>query len=229
MKKLKRIVASLLAVLMLLGVAPVTALAGEIELHRINTTQQPAEEPAQEPVLGSEDVLPEEDVAEAAEPAAVSGSSLDYRIVHLDCGRKYFSVEYIKSVIDTMAENGFNQLELAFGNGGLRFVLDNMDIKSESSTLHNSEDVKAAIRQGNERFYNDPNGNSLSETDMKAIITYARAKVLKLFRCSICPDTWTACLAATFSPNTNFPVRRALSTSTIAMLLISARHCLNFM
>ena len=179
MKKLKRIVASLLAVLMLLGVAPVTALAGEIELHHINTTQQPAEEPAQEPVLGSEDVLPEEDVAEAAEPAAVS-SSLGYRIVHLDCGRKYFSVEYIKSVIDTMAENGFNQLELAFGNGGLRFVLDNMDIKSESSTLHNSEDVKAAIRQGNERFYNDPNGNSLSETDMKAIITYAQSKGVEI-------------------------------------------------
>ena len=180
MKKLKRIVASLLAVLMLLGVAPVTALAGEIELHHINTTQQPAEEPAQEPVLSSEDVLPEEDVAEAAEPAAVSGSSLDYRIVHLDCGRKYFSVEYIKSVIDTMAENGFNQLELAFGNGGLRFVLDNMDIKSESSTLHNSEDVKAAIRQGNERFYNDPNGNSLTETDMKAIITYAQSKGVEI-------------------------------------------------
>ena len=181
MKKLKRIVASLLAVLMLLGVAPVTALAGEIELHHINTTQQPAEEPAQEPVLGSEDVLPEEDVAEAAEPAAVSSSSsLDYRIVHLDCGRKYFSVEYIKSVIDTMAENGFNQLELAFGNGGLRFVLDNMDIKSGSSTLHNSEDVKAAIKQGNERFYNDPNGNSLTETNMKAIITYAQSKGVEI-------------------------------------------------
>lgn len=180
MKKFKKLVASLLAVLMLLGVAPVTALAGEIELHRINTTQQPVEEPAQEPVLGSEDVLSEEDVAEAAEPAAVSSSSLDYRIVHLDCGRKYFSVEYIKSVIDTMAENGFNQLELAFGNGGLRFVLDNMDIKSGSSTLHNSEDVKAAIRQGNERFYNDPNGNSLSETDMKAIITYAQSKGVEI-------------------------------------------------
>lgn len=180
MKKLKRIVASLLAVLMLLGVTPVMALAGEIELHHINTTQQPAEEPAQEPVLSSEDVLPEEDVAEAAEPAAVSSGSLDYRIVHLDCGRKYFSVEYIKSVIDTMAENGFNQLELAFGNGGLRFVLDNMDIKSGSSTLHNSEDVKAAIRQGNERFYNDPNGNNLTETDMKAIITYAQSKGVEI-------------------------------------------------
>lgn len=180
MKKLKRIVASLLAVLMLLGVAPVTALAGEIELHRINTTQQPAEEPAQEPVLSSEDVLPEEDVAEAAEPAAVSSSSLDYRIVHLDCGRKYFSVEYIKSVIDTMAENGFNQLELAFGNGGLRFVLDNMDIKSGSSTLHNSEDVKAAIKQGNERFYNDPNGNYLTEDEMRTIITYAQSKGVEI-------------------------------------------------
>ena len=179
-EEVKKIVASLLAVLMLLGVAPITALAGELELHRINTTQQPAEEPAQEPVLDSEDVLPEEDVAETAEPAAVSGSSLDYRIVHLDCGRKYFSVEYIKSVIDTMAENGFNQLELAFGNGGLRFVLDNMDIKSESSTLHNSEDVKAAIEQGNERFYNDPNGNSLTETDMKAIITYAQSKGVEI-------------------------------------------------
>ena len=74
MKKFKKLVASLLAVLMLLGVAPVTALAGEIELHHINTTQQPAEEPAQEPVLSSEDVLPDEDVAEAAEPAAVSSS-----------------------------------------------------------------------------------------------------------------------------------------------------------
>lgn len=179
-EEVKKIVASLLAVLMLLGVAPVTALAGEIELHRINTTQQPAEEPAQEPVLSSEDVLLEEDVAEAAEPAAVSSSSLDYRIVHLDCGRKYFSVEYIKSVIDTMAENGFNQLELAFGNGGLRFVLDNMDIKSGSSTLHNSEDVKAAIKQGNEKFYNDPNGNYLTEDEMRTIITYAQSKGVEI-------------------------------------------------
>ena len=85
MKKFKKLVASLLAVLMLLGVAPVTALAGEIELHHINTTQQPAEEPAQEPVLSSEDVLPEEDVAEAAEPAAVSSSGVA-RLVQRGCG-----------------------------------------------------------------------------------------------------------------------------------------------
>lgn len=83
MKKLKRIVASLLAVLMLLGVAPVTALAGEIELHRINTTQQPAEEPAQEPVLGSEDVLPEEYDVDA-ETAAQDVNALLEKLRELD-------------------------------------------------------------------------------------------------------------------------------------------------
>ena len=116
MKKFKKLVASLLAVLMLLGVTPVTALAGEIELHRINTTQQPAEEPAQEPVLSSEDVLPEEDVAEAAEPAAVSGSSEFIRIFHLDCGRKYFSVSEIEGIIDQLAANHFTHIQLAFGH-----------------------------------------------------------------------------------------------------------------
>lgn len=146
MKKLKRIVASLLAVLMLLSVAPVTALAGEIELHRINTTQQPAEEPAQEPVLSSEDVLPEEDVAEAAEPAAVSSSGF-YRIVHLDCGREYFTKQWIIALINEMSAAGYNQLQLAFGNGGFRFCLDDMAVSG-----YTSEQVKNAIEAGNEHY-----------------------------------------------------------------------------
>lgn len=102
-----------------------------------------------------------------------AASTLNNRIVHLDCGRKYFSVAYIKGVIDSMAENGFNQLELAFGNGGLRFVLDDMTIKNGSTTLFDSNDVKAAVSEGNNNFYNDPNGNALTEDDMKAIINYA--------------------------------------------------------
>lgn len=99
---------------------------------------------------------------------AADAAALQYRMVHLDCGRKYFSVDYIKGVIDTMYENGFNQLELAFGNGGLRFVLDNMDIVVDGSTLHYSDAVKAAIKEGNESFYNDPNGNSLNETERRS-------------------------------------------------------------
>lgn len=102
-----------------------------------------------------------------------AASTLNNRIVHLDCGRKYFSVAYIKGVIDSMAENGFNQLELAFGNGGLRFVLDDMTIKNGSTTLFDSNAVKTAVLEGNNNFYKDPNGNALTEDDMKAIISYA--------------------------------------------------------
>lgn len=177
MKKLKKIVASLLAVLMLLGVAPVTALAGEIELHRINTTQQPAEEPAQEPVLSSEDVLPEEDIAEAAEPAAVSSSSEFYRIVHLDCGRKYFSVENIKKLIDTAAQYGYNQVQLAFGNGGCRFLLDDMELSFDGVTM-SSDTVKTNITNGNYSFNGDT--RYLTQSNMDAIIAYANTKGIEI-------------------------------------------------
>ena len=207
MKKLKKIVASLLAVLMLLGVAPVTALAGEIELHHINTTQQPAEEPAQEPVLSSEDVLPEEDVAEAAEPAAVSGSSLDYRIVHLDCGREYFTKQWIIALINEMSAAGYNQLQLAFGNGGFRFCLDDMAVSG-----YTNEQVKNAIEAGNEHYntYGDdekgptngewiaynPEVNSLTESEMNEIISHAQAKGIEIVPMFNTPGHMHALLAA---------------------------------
>lgn len=206
MKKLKRIVASLLAVLMLLGVAPVTALAGEIELHHINTTQQPAEEPAQEPVLSSEDVLPEEDVAEAAEPAAVSGSGF-YRIVHLDCGREYFTKQWIIALINEMSAAGYNQLQLAFGNGGFRFCLDDMAVSG-----YTSEQVKNAIEAGNEHYntYGDdekgptngewiaynPEVNSLTESEMNEIISHAQAKGIEIVPMFNTPGHMHALLAA---------------------------------
>lgn len=206
MKKLKKIVASLLAVLMLLGVAPVTALAGEIELHRINTTQQPAEEPAQEPVLSSEDVLPEEDVAEAAEPAAVSSSEF-YRIVHLDCGREYFTKQWIIALINEMSAAGYNQLQLAFGNGGFRFCLDDMAVSG-----YTNEQVKNAIEAGNEHYntYGDdekgptngewiaynPEVNSLTESEMNEIISHAQAKGIEIVPMFNTPGHMHALLAA---------------------------------
>ena len=53
------------------------------------------------------------------------------RIVHLDMGRKYFTPDWIKSLIDEMAKLGYNQLELDFGNSQtdqFRFALDNMSV-----------------------------------------------------------------------------------------------------
>lgn len=203
MKKLKRIVASLLAVLMLLSVAPVTALAGEIELHRINTTQQPTEEPAQEPVLSSEDVLPEEDVAEVAEPAAVSGSEF-YRIVHLDCGRKYFSVENIKKLIDTAAQYGYNQVQLAFGNGGCRFLLDDMELSFDGVTM-SSDTVKTNITNGNYSFNGDT--RYLTQSNMDAIIAYANTKGIEIVPMLNMPGHATAIVDGTdYTSNGNLDV-----------------------
>lgn len=47
-----------------------------------------------------------------------------YRIVHLDCGRKYFSEAQIKQIIDYAYNYGYTHVELAFGNDGLRFLLN---------------------------------------------------------------------------------------------------------
>ena len=185
----KKLLALLLALIMTVSLLPMSVFAAEMgaETPVVEGQTQQDAAPVQEPEAdnGEEDadVQPAEDDADAADDgvaafaadgvAVQTDATLESRIVHLDCGRKYFSVDYIKAVLKTMAENGFNQLELAFGNGGLRFVLDEMDIKSGDSTLHNSADVKAAILEGNKNFYDDPNGNALTETDMKAIITYA--------------------------------------------------------
>lgn len=185
----KKLLALLLALIMTVSLLPMSVFAAEMgaETPVVEGQTQQDAAPVQEPEAdnGEEDadVQPAEDDADAADDgvaafaadgvAVQTDATLESRIVHLDCGRKYFSVDYIKAVLKTMAENGFNQLELAFGNGGLRFVLDEMDIKSGDSTLHNSADVKAAILEGNKNFYDDPNGNALTEAQMKEIIAYA--------------------------------------------------------
>ena len=69
-------------------------------------------------------------VGASAEETAGAQDNFD-RIVHLDMGRKYFTPEWIKSLIDEMAKLGYNQLELDFGNseaGQLRFALDDMSV-----------------------------------------------------------------------------------------------------
>ncbi|MGN1451265.1 MAG: family 20 glycosylhydrolase, partial [Eubacteriales bacterium] len=54
-----------------------------------------------------------------------------YNIVHVDCGRKYFSPESLKKIIDNAAAAGFNQVELYLSdNQGFRFALDDMNTYS---------------------------------------------------------------------------------------------------
>lgn len=124
-------------------------------------------EPTAEPT--DEGIMPANVMPVQASVAARDTSGDDYyRIVHLDCGRKYFDVSYIKGIIDAMYLNGYNQLQLAFGNGGLRFVRDGMP-----------QDLKDAIAQGNKNFH-DSTTNELTQAEMTEIISYAKGKNIEI-------------------------------------------------
>lgn len=71
-------------------------------------------------------------------PASETGNSKDsyeYNIMFLDCGRKYYSVDSIKQIIDNASAAGFNYIQLAVGNDGLRFLLDDMSLNVISRCL----------------------------------------------------------------------------------------------
>lgn len=128
-----------------------------------------AEEPAAE--QPTEAVQAAETQADDAEK-----SNYELSIVMLDCGRKYFSVDSIKQIIDNAAAAGFNNVMLAVGNDGMRFLLDDMSL-TVNGTTYSSEKVAAAIHTGNEAYYNFTT-DELTESEMDEIIAYAKTKGL---------------------------------------------------
>lgn len=115
-------------------------------------------------------------------PAAASSDSAasndDFmRIFHLDCGRKYFSVSEIKGIIDQLAANHYTHLQLAFGNNGFRFLLDEMSVGA-----YTSNQVKTALKNGNNTYSSSKGADSsfLSESDMDKIIEYATTKGISI-------------------------------------------------
>lgn len=127
-----------------------------------------AEEPAAE--------QPTEAVQAAETQSKDAVEGFDLSIVMLDCGRKYFSVDSIKQIIDNAAAAGFNNVMLAVGNDGMRFLLDDMSL-TVNGTTYESDAVKSAIHTGNEAYYNFTT-DELTESEMDEIIAYAKTKGL---------------------------------------------------
>ena len=103
------------------------------------------------------------------------------RIFHLDCGRKYFSVKEIEGIIDQLAKNHYTHIQLAFGNDGLRFLLDDMSV-TVNGTKHESDAVKTAIQSGNSSYKSVTSAETgeLTETEMDTIIAYANGKGIQV-------------------------------------------------
>lgn len=130
--------------------------------------------------------------AEGSTAATATGEEF-MRIFHLDCGRKYFSVDEIKGIIDQLSANHYTHLQLAFGNDGFRFLLDDMSVGS-----HSSDGVKTAVQSANTSYSNKKSTSSaiLSQTDMDAITAYAKAKGIGIIPLLNTPGHMTALLDA---------------------------------
>lgn len=130
------------------------------------------------------------------ETGASSSARNDFmRVFHLDCGRKYFSVAEIESLIDTASAANYTHIELAVGNDSLRFLLDDMSVTANGKT-YASDDVKREIHNGNVKYYDAGSANELSQSDMDAIIAYAQSKNISIIPLINTPGHMDAILSA---------------------------------
>ena len=159
----KRLLSLLLAVVLMIGLLPISAFATSASAQ--------------------------------ANDAEVTG--YECNIMFLDCGRKYFSVNSIKQIIDNASAAGFNYIQLAVGNDGLRFLLDDMSL-TVNGTTYSSQQVSDAIHAGNEAYYNF-NVDELIQPEMDEIITYAASKGMGVIPCVNTPGHMDAILSAATS------------------------------
>lgn len=180
-------VSVLLALIMVAGLLPASVLAeGEG-----NADSTPAPTEAVQPTESAEPTTPTEtetpEVTEIPEPTPENPAATDegimpanvmpvqanvelqYRIVHLDCGRKYFSKDWIIALMYEAKAAGYNQVQLAFGNKGLRFLLNDMSVTVDGTAY----DAKSAIQEGNKAYYNAGEKNELTEAEMDEIFAAA--------------------------------------------------------
>lgn len=176
-KKLTRLLSVLLAAVLVLGTLPVSAMGTDVADPPASAVDDtPAEVSAAEPEEASVvDETPDGEKAQSGEvEAAATYASADfqYKIVHLDCGRKYFSKDWIIALLYEMQNDGYNQLQLAFGNDGLRFLLNDMSFTANGTTYDN-DTVVAKVKAGNKTQNNSGDERYLTEAEMDEIIAKA--------------------------------------------------------
>ncbi|MBQ7930813.1 MAG: family 20 glycosylhydrolase, partial [Clostridia bacterium] len=121
-----------------------------------------------------------------------TGSTEFMRVFHLDCGRKYFTVDQIKELIDAISAAHYTHMELAIGNDGLRFLLDDMSVTANGNT-YASETVKSGVQSGNAAY---AHSGEWSQDEMDTIIAYADSKNIEIIPLVNTPGHMDAILAA---------------------------------
>ncbi|WP_418614128.1 family 20 glycosylhydrolase [Streptococcus vestibularis] len=144
---------------------------------------------AQDALVYTESYAKEVAAKEAAEKLAMK------KVISIDAGRKYFSLDQLKRIVDKASELGYSELHLLVGNDGMRFVLDDMTVEANGKT-YASDDVKKAILEGTKAYYDDPNGQALTQAEMDELHAYATAKGIGLIPAVNSPGHMDALLVA---------------------------------
>lgn len=146
-----------------------------------------------------------EEVFSDDESAVDVGDTLDgynYSIVMVDCGRKYYSVDSLESIIDSASAAGMHYVMLGVGNDGLRFLLKDMSLEV-NGTKYSSYAVTKAIHKGNEAYSNF-DIDELTEHDMELIMKHAASNGVEIIPLINSPGHMDAILnAATTLTGTN--------------------------
>ena len=172
-----------------------TAAKKALEGAGANTTRAEAKtlidnlKAAQDALVYTESYAKEVAAKEAEEKLAMK------RVISIDAGRKYFSLEQLKRIVDKASELGYSDLHLLVGNDGMRFVLDDMTVEANGKT-YASDDVKKAILEGTKAYYDDPNGQALTQAEMDELHAYATAKGIGLIAAVNSPGHMDALLVA---------------------------------
>ena len=172
-----------------------TAAKKALEGAGANTTRAEAKtlidhlKAAQDALVYTESYAKEVAAKEAAEKLAMK------KVISIDAGRKYFSLDQLKRIVDKASELGYSDLHLLVGNDGMRFVLDDMTVEANGKT-YASDDVKKAILEGTKAYYDDPNGQALTQAEMDELHAYATAKGIGLIAAVNSPGHMDALLVA---------------------------------
>ena len=130
--------------------------------------------------------------------AAFAASGDDYmKVAMLDSGRKYFTVDWVKSFIYEAKADGYTHVMLAIGNDGMRFLLDDMSLTVNSQT-YSSDAVRSAIHAGNTNYTTDSTGE-WTESEMDEIFATANAAGIEIIPLLNSPGHMDAVLYAASS------------------------------
>lgn len=220
MKTTKKLLALLLALVMLMSAMPMGAFAvgadetvettaateadsspnetTEVTEEPEATTEPTAEattEATEEPVEETTDPTETTEIALFAdEPAEDEGRGVEYvsprdtsgdplyKILHIDAGRKYTSLATLKTMVDYVAINGMNQIDLYLSdNQGLRFGVTDSTGSFIISANGTTYDLTSALgcydnSAAEPSKATDKIDKWLSPAEMKDLIIYAAAK-----------------------------------------------------